>query len=426
MAVFNFFEDILHNKRKNLEVFIEFCRIFKHEQRISNSLKMEMFQMKNILIVDDVLINRLLIKKIIEKRLDNICIIEADNGLEALEIIKEKDISVIILDINMSGMNGIEVLREIKDSPQHRFIPVIMCSELSEIENIERALSLGAMDFFAKPLTEEEMVIMLPLKIKNALKDYENNIQLNNYYQRIKEEMRLGEELQKTIIPPDYSQCNGLKIYGRYIPCEEIGGDFFSYKKLMGKTWFIIADISGHGISAAMISMMLNLAFLSGIERYKTPGKVLESINNILYKLLRGSCQGLVSAFIGFIEKDAIHFSNAGHPYPIIFRSSTNSIIEIEKNGLLLGIFEKTKYKTSSIGFNLDDVILLYTDGIFENNRTGNSLEWSFVKEFVKSNKGLLQRDLTKFLEEITSFSQKKFKKSFIDDVAIMAIKKEY
>ncbi len=380
--------------------------------------------MKNILIVDDALVNRVLIKKILCRSLEDVSIIEAEDGSKAMDIIKENDISVVVLDINMPGKGGIEVLEEIKSSSKYKYIPVIMCSSLSEIESIEKALSLGAMDYFTKPLTEEQIGILLPLKIKNALKYYENNIQLNKYYHKIKEEMKLAEELQKSIIPKDYSELHGVKVWGRYIPSEEIGGDFYSYKQVKDKIWFIIADISGHGISAAMISMILNLAFITSIEKFKTPSRVLESINTTLYQVFRGSSQGIVSAFIGCIDEGTIYYSNAGHPYPVIYRRSKNSVEEIQFNGLLLGVLEKYNYKTSNSSLDIGDIIILYTDGIFENRKDNSTFDWYFVKEFSKSNRELLSQNSSGFLDKIITFAEEDNEIRFNDDVAIMAIKR--
>lgn len=127
----------------------------------------------NILIVDDVSVNRKLIKTIVNMKFDNINFFEAEDGVEALKYIIENAIDIVILDLVMPTKDGFEVLKELKAKENTKEIPVIVNSALDDIESIRRALELGAYDYFTKPLTEEQRSIVLPLKIKNAIKTYD-------------------------------------------------------------------------------------------------------------------------------------------------------------------------------------------------------------------------------------------------------------
>lgn len=123
----------------------------------------------NILIVDDSSIERKIMSRIIKGRLKDVNIIEAENGLDISNKLLENDINLCILDIMMPIKNGFEVLKEIKDNYKTMDIPVIICTGISDREGIEKALKLGAYDYFSKPLSEEEIKISLPLKIRNAI-----------------------------------------------------------------------------------------------------------------------------------------------------------------------------------------------------------------------------------------------------------------
>ncbi len=123
----------------------------------------------NVMIVDDSSVDRKMIKRLLEKRIESVKIFEMSDGSAVVEKMIENDIKVCILDIKMPGKDGYSVLKELKENARTRDIPVIICTAISDMSGIERALLLGALDYFTKPLSEEVMKISLPLKVKNAI-----------------------------------------------------------------------------------------------------------------------------------------------------------------------------------------------------------------------------------------------------------------
>lgn len=177
----------------------------------------------NILIVDDSPIERKIIAEAIKRKLNDITIFEAENGVDISNKLLENDINACILDIMMPIKNGFEVLEEIKKDYNLMDIPVIVCTGISDKEAVEKALNLGVYDYFSKPLSEEAMKISLPLKVRNAIElmrrkeeviylSYHD--QLTGVYNRRffdEELMRLNtrENLPLTIVMGDL---NGLKL----------------------------------------------------------------------------------------------------------------------------------------------------------------------------------------------------------------------
>ena len=378
--------------------------------------------MENILIVDDIAMNRRLMRSILLRSVQNIDIIEAEDGFIAMELIRSKDISVIILDIMMPGKDGLEVLTELKASPLYSSIPVIICSAVHEVESVEKALLLGALDYFTKPLTEEQIRITLPLKVKNALEYYNQKKQLIQFYEHVKDEMRLAEQLQKSMIS-EHSIYSGAEMWGRYIPCQEIGGDFFYCKEEKGKLWFMIADVSGHGIAAAMVSTMLGVVFNSNISQCRHPNAMLSTLNNILCEVFGNSSYALVSAFVGCIHEHTLEYSNAGHPYPMLYQRSTERVEELKMNGLLLGILENTIFEMNEIEINAGDAIVLYTDGVFDKGKEKDFVNWNLVHNFCQLHSKKFE-DIPVFLEEMSNYFERRNNCSFVDDAAIMILKK--
>jgi len=133
----------------------------------------------NIMIIDDSPQDRKLIKLILEKRLEKICVFETEDGLNINEMLVSNNIHMCILDIMMPLKDGFQVLIDMKKDRQVMDIPVIVCSGIEDKQAIEKALTLGAFDYFSKPLSEEAMRISLPLKVRNAIELMKRNTEIS-------------------------------------------------------------------------------------------------------------------------------------------------------------------------------------------------------------------------------------------------------
>jgi len=129
----------------------------------------------NIMIIDDSPIDRKIIRQILENRLPNITVFEAEGGVNLNEKLVSKKIRLCILDIMMPIKDGYQVLMDIKADSAVMDIPVIVCTGIEDKQAIEKALTLGAYDYFSKPLSAEAMKISLPLKAKNAIELMKRN-----------------------------------------------------------------------------------------------------------------------------------------------------------------------------------------------------------------------------------------------------------
>lgn len=123
----------------------------------------------NILVVDDSPVDRQIIRSILEKKLSDIHIFEASDGLEINQKLVSNSIHMCILDIMMPGKDGFQVLRDLKEDSRVADLPIIVCTGLEDKQAVQKALTLGAYDYFSKPLSEEVMKTSLPLKVKNAI-----------------------------------------------------------------------------------------------------------------------------------------------------------------------------------------------------------------------------------------------------------------
>ncbi len=122
----------------------------------------------NILIADDVEMNRRLITDVLKGKLTGVSFLQASNGQEVFSVLEKIDVDLIVLDLIMPVMDGFEVLERLKKDDKYSHIPVIVSSAITEISSIEMTLEMGAVDYFTKPLSPEDMDIILPLKAKKC------------------------------------------------------------------------------------------------------------------------------------------------------------------------------------------------------------------------------------------------------------------
>lgn len=133
----------------------------------------------NIMIIDDSPLDSKFIRQILEKKLHNIKIFEAEDGLNINEKLVSSKIHMCILDIKVPLKDGLQILKDMKRDPFVMDIPVIVCTGIKDKQAIEKALTLGAYDYCSKPLSEEAMKTSLPLKVKNALELMKRNTEIS-------------------------------------------------------------------------------------------------------------------------------------------------------------------------------------------------------------------------------------------------------
>lgn len=382
--------------------------------------------MYNILIADDVAMNRMLIRSILKSKLEDIVYFEAENGDIVIETVQEHPIDLIILDLIMPVKDGFETLKYLKSNTLYQHIPVIVNSALSEITSIEKTLEMGAIEYFTKPFSPDDIEIILPLKVKNALRLHEQNKEIERLNIELNQELKNANDFAKYMLPSK-SFLNKVDFDIHYHPSLGIGGDFVDCVEIGDKVWFMVADITGHGIAAGMASSMIKILFRMTLEEPEmTPKKLLESINNRIFNIFGSSDAAnfiVFTSFVGCIENNELTYSNAAQPYPIIYKKATDEVYAIENGGMLVGMIEDMVYDEYKIAMNAGDGIFVYTDGLFSTGIGGDCTHWTLVKESCGELKSIMSTDSQKFLENIFwkfSFLHKSAGTDFTDDVALL------
>ena len=320
---------------------------------------------RKILVVDDepdleVLINQKFRRKIRKNIFE---FFFARNGLEALDQLKiNEDIDMILTDINMPQMDGLTLLEELLKLPV--LVKAVVVSAYGDMDNIRTAMNRGAFDFLTKPIDLSDLELTID-KTLSELSLLRKGLQARDALSAIKQEMELAGRLQQSILPSAYPQNPAISIFGKMVPAKEVGGDFYDFFFIDDdRLGFIIADVSGKGVTAAMFMgvsrTLLRFTALQGLS----VDKVLSHVNNLL--CVDNDIYMFVTVIYGVlnIKTGELSYANGGHNPPV--RMKNGSPIEIlpRTQGIALGIMDDAEFEEGKTMLEPGDLLYLCTDGM--------------------------------------------------------------
>ena len=315
---------------------------------------------KTVLLVDDEPANLQIVNSILK---DIYKTRIATNGAKALELASQAPApDLILLDVMMPEMDGYEVCSRLKSDDRTRDIPVIFLTGQTEIDDETRGFEVGAVDYIHKPFSPA--VVQARVRTHLVLRGIRN--QLESQLQTIQSEMATARQIQLSILPREIPAIKGLEIAARYIPMTAVAGDFYDFIQIDEKRiGILVADVSGHGMPAALISSMLKIALDGQTECASDPASVLAGLNKALCGKFQGHFVTAVYVVVD-VEKQSIFYAGAGHPPLIFMDHSAGKARDLIENGLFLGFFPEATYSAVEIPFTAGDWGVLYTDGIPE------------------------------------------------------------
>ncbi len=313
-----------------------------------------------ILLVDDTPANIHIAQAILR---DEFKIRVATGGIKALELVKIEPLpALVLLDIEMPGMDGYEVCNRLKADPQTRDIPVIFLTAKTESEDETRGFEVGAVDYVHKPFSP----MVVKARVRTHLTLRATSQQLAQQLLAINNELEMARQIQLAILPRETPKIRGLDIAARYLPMSSVAGDFYDFMIVDEQhVGILIADVSGHGLPAALIASMLQVALTAQLGHASEPGRVLAGLNRALCGKFRDHFVTAAYVFVD-MEKNSISYAGAGHPPLLLWRASTGGASEVMQNGLLLGHFPEETYSALQFPVGAGDKAVLYTDGFLE------------------------------------------------------------
>ena len=321
-----------------------------------------------ILVVDDDAISRRILAQLLASAGHDSR--ECEDGAKALQLIHAKPPSLLLLDFDMPGLNGAEVLRRLRSDPDPAVaqIPAIMLTGHGSEESEVSCLQAGADDFVTKPINAAVLRarIETQLRLRSMRRQLERqNDELEEWRGNLERDLEAARLTQQSLIPQKPPPLPGWQVAACYRPVIQVGGDIYGWLPMKdSRILFWIADGTGHGAAAALLTTLAKLLFHHGSVEHDAPATVMERVNSDFRSIF--GARSFMTAMCVALDPASGHASvvGAGHPPLLVSRDNgaTESIASIAPP---LGLIEHPEFTETVITFEPGDAFLLYTDGLF-------------------------------------------------------------
>ncbi|MEW8037163.1 MAG: fused response regulator/phosphatase [Candidatus Thiodiazotropha sp.] len=314
------------------------------------------------LIVEDEVTNRMILKALLKKRGYNV--IEAENGVEAIQQFREHAPDLIFMDVMMPVMDGYEAAGEIKQLAGDQFVPIIFLTAMSDEEALARCVEVGGDDFLSKPYSFT--VLSAKVKAMERIRTLHRDTRM--LYSRMQRDQEIAEQVFSNAVVADNVALD--QIHSLLKPASVFSGDLMLTAFAPSQDLHVLlGDFTGHGLAAALGALPTSEAFRSMTAKGFAPQQILSAINNKLHNLLPTG-MFLAAQFVKVDHKlDHISIINCGMPdCYLIERGSMNIKHQIVSESLPLGIAPDIDFKESFHHLRVDegDRVILASDGVTE------------------------------------------------------------
>jgi len=338
-----------------------------------------------ILLVDDALDMRLVMKRTLTLMGHQVTV--AEDGVEAWNYLQNDTFQTVITDWDMPNMDGVELCRHIRSAKFPHYTYIILLTGRSGKHNLIAGMDAGADDFATKPMERDEMEVLLRaaervISLERRLEQQNHDLaQVNQSLEAARDEtlrdLHNAATLQMGILPTQ-KQIGQLDYAWFFRPAQMIGGDTFNYFPMNERfQLFYTVDVSGHGISAALLSMYLSNLLTSTADQAcnqnceGTEASIKENLANMVSSFnthLLDLTDHYFTMILGVIDtaEHRLYFVQAGHPMPFLVNRSTQKVEELECTGFPVGLVPGVEYEVMSYSFPPESRLVLFSDGLFE------------------------------------------------------------
>src|SRR5216110_3948932 len=340
------------------------------QRRVPSESKVQMSENSHpeILVVDDDGMSRRVLAQLLSAAGYNCRV--SKNGSEALAIIHARPPSLLLLDFDMPGPNGAEVLKSLRsdEDPAVAQIPAIMLTAHGSEQSEVSFLQAGADDFVTKPVNaavlRARIETQLRLRAMRRQLERQNN-ELEEWRSNLERDLAAARLTQQSLIPQKPLALAGWEVATCYRPVIQVGGDIYGWLRMKdGRILFWIADGTGHGAAAALLTTLAKLLFHHGSVEHDGPARVMEAVNNDFRRVF--GARSFMTAMCVAVDPVTGRATvvGAGHPPLLVVRhdSATESISSVAPP---LGLIEHPEFTETIVDLDSGDAFLLYTDGLF-------------------------------------------------------------
>jgi sigma-B regulation protein RsbU (phosphoserine phosphatase) len=240
---------------------------------------------------------------------------------------------------------------------------------------------------------------------------------------RMQQELAMARKIQLSLLPKETPETKNLEISSFFNPADEVGGDYYEYFPLDNdQIGIVLADVSGHGASAALVMTMVKGILHSITHIFESTDKILSEMNSIISPIIPREMFVTMMFLVFDLKKRILRYSNAGHNPLLLYDNRKKNCQMVELRGPALGLTKLSTYKEKTMKLNRGDLFLIYTDGVTEAfNKNGEMFEETklvqAVEEVASENSENVIEHVKKKLQQFTNDAPQS------DDVAMIAVK---
>ena len=265
-----------------------------------------------------------------------------------------------ILDVQMPELDGFDLMERLRTIDPELEV-IFMTGSVHELDSkLVRAIRKDAFYFLQKPFDREVLLTLVERCLELKRLDQENK----KHVLRIEKELAEARAFQQALLPPRDAELGGIKVFARCIPCSELAGDFYDYAAIgTSQAAVLVADVSGHGASAAMLTGIVKSAFHSASVDAYDPASVVQRVSSGIRAFGNRHFITLICARTG---KGQLEFVNAGHPPGILLNpESTPDFLE-STGPLISPAFADVSWESRTLSLRQNARMLFFTDGVID------------------------------------------------------------
>lgn len=321
-----------------------------------------------ILTVDDNDINIKVLTQFLKKQ--NYEVITADSGEAAIEKYQEYLPDIILMDIMMSGMNGLETTARIKKMANDKWVPVIFMSALASDEDKIKGLDIGGDDYITKPI--EFSILAAKLKAVQRISEIQNKLsatmlELQQYKQTEEIEQQMAYDLLESLFDTGYLEGKYFHVW--HVPATRFSGDLIvAEKHSEDRLYLLHADSTGHGLTAALPLLPVSQTFYHMARKGYSIGYMAKRMNEQLKSIMPINRFVAVTLLLVDFANNVVEIWNGGNP-PVVVIDTNNEVVKtVKSTHLALGILPDDEFDmtTEFAGCNGENAVVLYSDGLVE------------------------------------------------------------
>jgi len=337
--------------------------------------------------------------------------VTADSPQSLMRAVRAENFDLILVDLNYtrdttSGAEGMDLLSSLEQQGNHT--PVMVMTAWSSFDLAVEAMRRGACDFIQKPWDNDRLLAAIRKQAESE--------------RRRKSELEIAANVQQKLFPRKLRLMRTVDYAGQCVAAKEVGGDYYDFLEITDHSLgFVLADVSGKGVPAALLMANLQASFRNQPPgALLRPSEVLQGVNRHFFDST--AAERFATLFFGIYDDGTrrIRYVNCAHVSPLLLRAS-GEVVKLDATATMLGAFTTWGCREASADLGRGDVLVLYSDGVTEAGiEDGDEFGEERLEQVMREHAGLPASSMVqKVIDAVTKFSGV----NRGDDVTVVALR---